>query len=86
MSGIEHSKKVLVDLGKLAADGIQIAKHGIGFGAIKQVLSMVEEAKDLIVEAQAAFPELKDLDSAEAGELATACYDLVKGVIDAVVA
>lgn len=84
--GIDHSKKVLVDLGKLAADGIHIAKHGIGLGSLKQLWSMVDEAKDLIIEAQAAFGELKDLDSQESGQLASACFDLVKGVIDAVVA
>ncbi len=36
--GIEHSKKVLQDLGKLAIDVIALAKHGIGFGAYRQIL------------------------------------------------
>lgn len=84
--GIEHSKKVLVDLGKIAADGIYLAKHGVGIGSLKQLWDMVAEAKDIIVEGKASFPELKDLDAAESAELATAAFDLVKGIIDAVVA
>ena len=84
--GIDHSKKVLADLGKLAADGIKVAKHGVGLGSLKQLFDILAEAKDLVVEAQAAFPEIKDLDSKESGELASACYDLVKGIIESVVA
>lgn len=83
--GIEHSKKVIADLQAIAITGVKIAKHGIGLGALKQVLDLIGEAKDLIVEAQAALPEVKDLDSVEVGQLSAACYDLVKGVIDAVV-
>ena len=83
--GIEHSKKVIADLQAVAITGVKIAKHGIGLGALKQVLDLIGEAKDLIVEAQAALPEIKDLDAQEVGQLSAACYGLVKSVIDAVV-
>jgi hypothetical protein len=83
--GIDHSKRVIADLQAIAITGVKIAKHGIGFGALKQVLDLIGQAKDLIVEAQAALPEIKDLDSQEVGQLSSACYELVRGVIDAVV-
>lgn len=82
--GIEHSKKVLADLGAIAVAGIEIAKKGGGLGALKQIFVLIEDVKGLISEAPLALPELKDVDSVEAGQLATAAYDLVKSVISAV--
>lgn len=83
--GIDHSKKVVEDLGKLVMDAIPIAKHGVGIGAISQLFTILADVKDLLAEAPQALPELKDMDSAKAGELSSVCYEMVRRVITSIV-
>lgn len=84
--GIDHSKQVLADLSKMAVDAIHLAKNGVGFGSLKQIMDLVSESKDLIVQSKASIIELSDLDSNEFQAIAASCYDLVKNVIAAVAA
>lgn len=84
--GIDHSKKVIGDLKVIAIDAVYMAKHLSIFAALKKLPEVFDQVKDIIGEAPQSLPELKDIDSTEAGQLTSACYDLVKGIIDAVVA
>lgn len=84
MLSIDHSKKVLADLGKVAVDGIHIAKHGVGIGALQDIFALMGDVKDLIAEAPKALPELQDMDAKEAAEMAQAAYEMVKAVIAAI--
>lgn len=81
MLSIDHSKKMIMDLGKLVGDGVQIVKHGVGLGSIYQIFQVIADVKELIMEAPHALPELRDIDSQEAGELASAAYEMVKHII-----
>lgn len=82
--GIVKSKEVLADLGVVAVGVIGIVKAGLGLRSITKLLAILDEAKDVIENAPKALPELADVDAAEAGELATVCYNLVKSVVLAV--
>lgn len=84
--GIDHSKKVIAELGAVAVAVVGIAKRGVGLGALRQLFVVLEDVKGLLVDAPKALPELADVDPAEAGELATACYVLVKSVVGAIAA
>jgi hypothetical protein len=85
-TGILHTLKMMADIKALMLDVIQIAKSGVGIGAIKQVLEILSSVKQIISEAPATLPELKDLDSSEAGRLAEASYEMIKDIIRAIVA
>lgn len=79
--GLEHSKKILADLADLLLEGISVAQHGVGIGAIRQIMALVADMKDLLIEAPLAFPELEKMDAAEAQELAKAAYELFKNIV-----
>lgn len=83
--GLDHSKKMLADFGIIAVDVIKLVKHGVGLGAIREILALMQDVKAAIKEAPLALPELKSIDGAEAAELAECAYDLVKQVIEAMV-
>lgn len=78
---IDHSQKVLADLGDIVSNGIEIFKNGIGLGSLKKVFALEKEFKDLIAEAKQAMPELKDLDPSEVQLLLASSYALVKKII-----
>lgn len=84
--GIEHSKKVLADISELATDVVQIVKHYSLFAAIGKFSEIKKDTLDLMSEASKSLPELKDLDKAEASQLAAACYDLLRSIVTAIAA
>ncbi len=85
--GIAKTLETIGDLKVLAVDGIRLAKTGpFGLSLFTSLLKVVADVKELIADAPAALPELTDLDATEAGQVGSAAYDLVAGVIAAVVA
>lgn len=83
MLGIQHSKQVIADLGKLAVDGIALVKKSSGLGEIRAVLALMGDFKALVSDARSALPELKELDAQEAAQLAEQSYEAVRAVVAA---
>jgi hypothetical protein len=83
--GIAHTLKMVSEIKGILIGAVDIAKHGIGLGAVKEVFAMLSEVKGIIADAPAILPELKDLDSKEAGVLAEASYDLIKSLVAEIV-
>lgn len=81
--GIDKTLSVVSELTTLAVDAIGLVKAGGGLGTILKVLKIAGDVKDLLADVPEALPELKDIDQAEAGKLATASYGLVVAVITA---
>lgn len=84
--GIDHTKKVVLSIGALVVQGVGIAKNGVGLTTLPKLLSILQSVKSLSSEAQAALPELKDVDANEASELVSVVYGVVKDVLVAVAA
>jgi hypothetical protein len=85
--GIDKTLETVADLQKLAVDGIALVKSGpIGFGSLGRLFVILSDIKELANDAQAAMPELKDVDATEAGRVAAATYTLVKAVMVAIAA
>ncbi len=79
--GIDHSKKVLAELGEMAVDLVDVAKHG---KSLKVIWDLFEKGKDLMKEASKSLPEVKDLQADEAKELVELAYKVVKDVVAAI--
>lgn len=84
MLDVSKTKSVMDSAGELLVKGIAIGKHGVGLGSLPAIFDMLNEIKVLLEDAPSVLPELKDLDQAEAGQVAEAAYALVKKVLDAV--
>ena len=89
--GISNALKAIADLQAIAVDGVKLVKAfgrgAMGLGAVlAAVFELAAAVKDLVADAPAALPELKDLDTAEAGQAGAAAYDCVKAVIAALAA
>lgn len=85
VQSIDHSKKVIADIGVIIVDAVQIAKHLSVLTALPKLYEAFGSVKEIVAEAPLALPELKDLSSDEAGQLAAAAYDLVKKIISSIV-
>lgn len=89
---ITQTLKTLSDLQTVIVDGVKMAKDAAagGFGSwaklFTDVMGVASDVRSVVTDAPGALPELKDVDAAEAGQIATAAYDLVKAVVAAVVA
>jgi hypothetical protein len=81
--GIAHTKQVLGDIQTISVELVKIFKGGIGFRSIPALLGLLDEVRRIATEAPKALPELKDIDAAEAGEISTQAYILVKALVDA---
>lgn len=81
MAGIERSLEVFDDLEKIAGQVFGITKQGLGLGSSLKVLELLRHAVELVKDAQAALPELADLDAQESGRLAERAFGLVKAII-----
>lgn len=81
MIGVAHVLKVIASLKSIALNVIEALKGGINLGDLPKIFKLLIDIKDLVDNVPAALPELTDLDSTEAGLVATAAYDLVKSVI-----
>ncbi len=79
--GIDHSKKIIKDLGIVSCGVIRIVKRGLGLRSIAHILGMLDEVKDVLEMAPRALPELADIDPVEAGQLAQAAYQVVLEVV-----
>lgn len=76
---IDNSVKFFADLSKLLVTGVQVVK----LGKFWDLLPLLGEVKDVVVDAQGALPELKNLDAEEALQLGQAAYDCVASVVRA---
>lgn len=83
-TGIDHSEKVIEDLGDLIVNGIEISKTGIGFGMMRKLGAIANEMVSLVCEAPLVLPELTDLSKEEAGKLMESSYVMVCKVIAAI--
>jgi hypothetical protein len=84
MLDVSKTKSVMESAGELLVKGIAIGKHGVGIGSLPAIFDMLAEIKVLLADAPLVLPELKDLDQAEAGQVAESAYALIKKVMDAV--
>jgi hypothetical protein len=90
MLGVDKSIEVIDDLAVLAIEGIAIAKDikKDGWGYVNLLSNLghmgkcVKAIQELVADAPAVLPELKDLDAAECARLGAAGYALVSKVID----
>ncbi len=82
--GIVKTLEVIEDLGSIAQIAIKIAKEGLSFGSIGNLLQIAKDVNELIKDVPGALPELSDLDSVEAAKIGEAAYGLVKKVVDAI--
>lgn len=87
--GVAKTLEVISDLTELAVDGIGLAKAAsrgaLGLPALfAGVVKVASDVKELVSDAPLALPELKDVDQAEAGQLATASYGMVLRVLAAI--
>lgn len=71
-------------MGALVVQGVGISRNGLSLSSFPQLLGILQSLKTLSLEAQAALPELKDIDVNEAAELAAIVYGVVKDVVAAV--
>lgn len=85
MAGIARSVETIQDVGEIVVDLAVLMKHGLGLGSISKLLAVLADVKELIADAQAALPELSDVDANEAGQLAAASYTQIKRIVAAVV-
>lgn len=67
---VEHSKKVLVDLGKIMDDG----KH-------HNIFHVLADLKELSEDTHGLLPELEHLSKEDGLQLAAAAYELIKSMI-----
>lgn len=81
ISSIDHSKKVLADLGDMVSKIAQLVKHFSVLKAMSELKAMESDMKDLFAQAPLALPELKDLDAQSAVQLAEAAYVMVQEVL-----
>ena len=84
MVGIVETRKAFLGIAELAADAISLVRNGIGFGSFAKILEILSDIKVLAEAAQKALPELMDIDEEEAGELATAAYQAIRRILEAV--
>lgn len=78
---IDHTKKVIADLQKIAEEGIDLVKTKRGFSFITGIIDLLKDFGDLSSEAIKAWPELKDLDSTESSELGKLSFEAISAVI-----
>ncbi len=87
MIGIAKTLETVADLKAMTVDAIRLAKAAQKGGVLSWpaifngVLKVGGDVKELVGDAPLALPELKDVDAAEAGQIATAAYDLVKTIV-----
>lgn len=79
--GVEHSRKVLKEVGELAEGLIDLVKHRTVIGMVFALPSVLGDVKDLVAAAPKALPELGDIDQAEASLIAGDAYALVRRII-----
>lgn len=91
MIGIAKTLETIGDLEVLAVSGIAIVKDLKGdssmggvFKVAMKMMPVLQSVKELIQDAPASLPELKELDAGECAQLGAAGYKLVKSVIEAV--
>jgi hypothetical protein len=82
--GAQKSKEVLQDVGNIAALLTHLIKHGMDSQAFFKLTGLVSHVLELMQDAPAAWPELKDLDQAEAAELGAEAYKAAKMIYDAI--
>jgi hypothetical protein len=91
MSGIVSTLKTIAAIQSISIDAIKTAKDATGgpFKIVKllgDVARIGDDVKELVADAPAALPELKDIDASEAGQIAEASFGLVKAILAALVA
>lgn len=88
---VTKTLETIADVQAVVVDGIALAKAA-GKGALgipallSAVLKVAADVKEVVADAPAALPELKDLDASETGKVAEATYALVKAVVAALAA
>lgn len=83
MAGIENTLKSISDLDKVLCEAAPLIKSGVSIGSLAAIFKLVSDLSSLGSEITQVPPELKDLDVAEAGQLAGACYVCVRDVLAA---
>lgn len=78
---VTHSLQVITDLQTILTDAIDVAKHGIGVNAVKDLLGILSAIRALVGDSKQALPELKALTADEAATLSSSLYTMVQAVL-----
>lgn len=84
MAGIDKTLETLEDVGELVVDVVDLVKRGVGIGSLGRLFEVVRVLTEVGRDAPMALPELTDVDSAEAGRIASAAYVQIKRIVVAV--
>ncbi len=84
MAGIDKTLETLEAVGELVVDVVDLMKKGVGLGSLARLLGVLHDLSLIGEDAPGALPELADVDSAEAGRIATTAYVVVKRIVAAV--
>lgn len=82
--GVQRSKEVLQDVGNIAALLTYLIKNGMDSQAFFRLTGLVSHVLELMQDAPAAWPELKDLEQEEAADLGMEAYKAAKMIYDAI--
>ena len=78
---IDHSKKVLEDVTHLVNVALVVLRDGLSYGGVAELFGVLEDIKNIATEAPSALPELVNLSAEDAGQLATASYEMVRQIL-----
>lgn len=81
--GIQKLSKCIDEVGEIVKQSIALFKDGKSMFAMFKLASILSDVRDLVADASAACPELKDLDPEEMKLLTEKSYEMVKKIMDA---
>ncbi len=81
MLPVDQTKKVIADLQSMAIVAIDIFQKGTGTTIMQDLKALHEKAKQLVLDEKGVWPELKDLDEAEASELGKVSFQAITAVV-----
>ena len=82
--GVDKTLEVIQDISGIVTASIAVAKSGVNLGSIPAFLKIAQHAVELLKDAKAALPELKDIDGNEAAKIGEASYKLIREIVAAV--
>lgn len=83
--GVEETKKLIVELGKVTDDIVSIVHDGISFGDLFKVFGTLSKAKGVIEQLQqieGIKKEIQDLEPQEVVEIGEAVLLIIKDLLD----
>lgn len=79
--GVDKSLEVIEGVKVLVIEGADLLKNGISLSKFGKLITIVGIVQELVMDAKGALPEVKELDSVEAGRLTEASYKAVQEIV-----